>query len=129
MVRQRKGGDMTGREIEKEIRAGRTSNQLFVKWWRKENDFIDCELVDTFLASVGSGDEFEGYELLTMDQMWEALKGFDPKGVSRGEKEGQEVIYWEQTLADGTTKNRICPYTPDSLISIYDAVTKGNPVD
>ena len=120
---------MTGREIEKEIREGRNANQLFIRWWRKENDFVDYELVDSFLSSVGSGDEYAGYELLTMDQMWEALKGFDPAGVSRGEKGGEEVVFWEQKLADGTTRNRICPYTPDSLISIFDAVTKGNPVD
>ncbi|ABB30362.1 hypothetical protein GeomeDRAFT_2738 [Geobacter metallireducens RCH3] len=120
---------MTGREIEKEIRDGRKADQPFIKWCRKENDFVDYELVNSFLASVGSGDEFASYELLTMDQMWNVLKEFDPKGVSRGEKGGEEVIFWEQTLADGTTKNRACPYTPDSLISVFDAVTKGNPVD
>lgn len=120
---------MTGREIEKEIRAGRTTDQLFIRWCRKENDFADYELLDSFLASVGSGDEFASYELLTMDQMWEALKEFDPAGVTRGEKGGEEVIFWEQKLADGTTRNRICPYYPDSLMSVFDAVTKGNPVD
>ncbi|WP_298439250.1 hypothetical protein [Geobacter sp.] len=120
---------MTGRDIMNEIRTGKRGDQHFIRWWRKENDFVDYELVDSFLAGARHDDEFSGYELLTMEQMWEALREFDPQGVSRGEREGQEVIYWEQTLPDGSTKNRICPFAPDSLISIFDAVTRGNPVD
>lgn len=83
---------MTGREIVKEIGTNRKSDQTFIKWCRKENDFADYELVDRFLASAGTSDEYAGYELLTMEQMWEVLKNMDPKGVSRGEKEGAEVI-------------------------------------
>lgn len=120
---------MTGREIIKQVRTEKRADQHFIKWWRKENDFVDFELAETFVENAAPDDEFSGYELLTMEQMWEALKEFDPSGVSRGEREGQPVIYWEQKLADGSTKDRICPFAPDSLISVFDAVTRGNPVD
>ncbi|RNC68152.1 MAG: hypothetical protein ED859_11330 [Desulfuromonadales bacterium] len=120
---------MTGRELEKQIQAEKQGDQHFVRWWRKENDFVDFELIDSFLANLKHDEEFAGFELLTMDQMWNALKEFDPEGVSRGTREGQEVIYWDQEKPDGTVKSRTCPYTPDSLISVFDAVTKGNPVD
>lgn len=120
---------MTGREIMKQVRTEKQADQHFIKWWRKENDFLDYELVESFLADAKPDDEFSDFELLTMEQMWETLKEFDPLAVSRGEREGQEVIFWEQKLRDGSTKSRICPFTPDSLISVFDALTRGNPVD
>lgn len=120
---------MTGREIINQVRTEKRADQHFIKWWRKENDFLDYELVDNFFRDARPDDEFSGYELLTTEQMWEALREFDPSAVSRGEREGQEVIFWEQKLSDGSTKSRICPYTPDSLISVFDAMTRGNPVD
>ncbi len=120
---------MTGREIVKEIGTNQNSDQPFIKWCRKENDFVDYELVDKFMANAGTSDEYASYELLTMEQMWEIVKKIDPKGVSRGEKEGAEVIFWDQKRSDGTTTSRICPFTPDSLISIVDVTTRGNPVD
>ena len=37
---------MLGREIERMLKADTSGHYQFVKWWRKENDFLDYDLVD-----------------------------------------------------------------------------------
>lgn len=120
---------MTGREIAKQILETRKGEQYFIKWWRKENDFIDFELIDTFIKNARTEEEFTGYELLSMEQLWEIARSLDPDRLSRQTTEGQESIAWQQKRDDGTTVDRVCPFTPDSLISIVDVLTKGNYVD
>lgn len=120
---------MTGRDVLKQIRIERKPEQCFIKWWRIENDFVDFELVDAFIESARNDEEFAGYELLNMEQMWETLSNLKPESLTRGKKDGQDVIFWEQEAENGSTRSRVCPYSPDSLISVFDAVTKGNYID
>lgn len=120
---------MTGRELTKRIQEVRKEDQYFIKWWRKENDFIDFELIDVFLKNARTDEEFAGFELLSMEQLWETVKALAPDRLARQTSNGSESISWEQKRDDGTTVNRVCPFTPDSLLSIVDVLTKGNYVD
>ncbi len=115
---------MTSTEIARQIREQRTSDMQFICWWRKEEDFLDYELIDRFLESAGQNLEVGGYELLTTEQMWERLEKVCGKRVMKTQKAGEALIEWD--TKGGT---RTCPYTPKSMIEIFDVETKGNVVD
>lgn len=117
---------MTGQEIITRLREGRRSDLPFIRWWRRENDFVDYELVDTFMENVRPDQEFADFELLGMEEMWEALRKVRPEGVSREKRRLGEVIVWKRA---GDAGEKVCPFTPESLISIFDAETRGNVVD
>ncbi|GFE59178.1 hypothetical protein [Geobacter sp. AOG1] len=115
---------MTTTEIAKNIRNERTSDTQFISWWRKEEDFLDYDLIDRFLENAGQNREVGGYELLTTEQMWERLEGVCGKRIMKTQKSGEPLIEWD-------TKGgvRTCPYTPKSMIEIFDVETRGNVVD
>ena len=114
---------MTAREINKQIEEQRTENQHFVKWWRKENDFLDYDLIDRFLENLSSSTELGGIELLTMDDMWSELQRF---AGTRVKKNGDQVE-WEHHGKTGT-HTQVCMYTPETIMAIFDVESKGNPV-
>lgn len=116
---------MTGKELQNELRLIDTSRQPFIKWWRKENDFADIELVGEFLRNLDPTVEFGGYELLDMEQMWDLLKQQSPKTVSRDERRREEVILWDHPSRDGQPQ-QVCPFTAESLLTIFNVETKGN---
>jgi hypothetical protein len=122
---QERGIDaMTTAEIAKTIRNERTSDMQFISWWRKEEDFLDYDLIDRFMENAGQNREVGGYELLTTEQMWDRLEKVCGKRVLKTQKAGEQLIEWD-------TKGgvRTCPYTPKSMIEIFDVETKGNVVD
>ncbi len=110
-------------EIMKEVRELRTSDQVFIKWWRKEEDWLDIDLIDRFEAE-SDNKEVGGYELMTTAQMWDELKKVCGDRVAKGEKEGQELVLWTRK-----GEQRSCPFTPESLLEIFDVETRGNYVD
>jgi hypothetical protein len=119
---------MKGSDVVRDL-AGQKTDRRFIKWWRKENDFVDYELVDDFLADARQEQEFAGYELLDLQQMWETLRRAVPGRVAR-EKYGQrEVIVWSRMAEDGTMKEEVCPFTPESVMTIFDVETRGNVLD
>jgi hypothetical protein len=118
---------MIGREVTKTIDGMRTENHKFVKWWRKENDFLDYDLLDRFLSSRDAGEEIGGVELLTMDDMWNEVKRVGGKRVNLIHEPKGDSIEWTHKVKD-TVRTDHCAYTPPALIAIYDAETRGNPV-
>ena len=115
---------MTSIEIAKQIREQRTSDMQFICWWRKEEDFLDYELIDRFLESSGQNQEVGGYELLTTEQMWERLEKVCGKRVMKTQKSGEALIEW-----NGERGFKTCAFTPQSIIEIFDIETRDNPVD
>ncbi|MBE9487347.1 MAG: hypothetical protein KAT62_08360 [Desulfuromonadales bacterium] len=117
---------MKGSEISKQIQQQRNENLFFVRWWRKENDFADHELLDSFLENLDPHQEFESFELLDMEQMWEILHRENPEHISRDKQLGKEVILWERPEKEGEEGHVVCPFTPESIMTIFDVETKGN---
>jgi hypothetical protein len=118
---------MRGLEITKAINGIRTENHKFVKWWRKENDFLDVDLLERFLENRNFGDEIGGVELLTMDDMWNEVKRVGGRRVKLIHEAKGDSIEWTHKVK-GTDRTDHCAYTPPALIAIYDAETRGNPI-
>ncbi len=123
---ERKGDAMKGRDILKELKKTRDPSLGFIKWWRKENDFVDYELIENFLRDAREDQDFAGYELLTKEEMWRILKEVRPEGVELDKRRGEEVILWDRA---GGKDAQVCPYTAASIMTIFDVETRGNVID
>lgn len=120
---------MTGNELIKQLNEQRKDDHKFVKWWRKENDFVDIELFDTFFASVKASDQFEGFELLDMNQLWEIVKRLCADRVTRAVHGTEEMITWERPDDQGAVRKISCSFAPEFLMQIFDVETKGNYIE
>ncbi|HAD03328.1 MAG: hypothetical protein A2091_13390 [Desulfuromonadales bacterium GWD2_61_12] len=119
---------MRGLEILKELQNTALVNHPFVRWWRPENDFCDYDLVERFRSTLGSGEEFGGFELLTMQEMWDELKRITGERVSRYRKsQSGDMIEWRHLEVDGMRVD-VLPYSAETMIAIFDAETRDNPV-
>ena len=119
---------MRSDEIIQGIKQGQREGKAFIKWWRSENDFTDYELFDNFIQRANSGHEFAGYELLDVEQMWEVLKRWKPNGLKRNRTDKGEKIKWLKKGADGVLDLQTCPFTPKSIMFIFDYETRGDVV-
>lgn len=119
--------DMRGHEVTSTINGMRTENHQFVKWWRKENDFLDYDLLDRFMKNTNQGVEIEGMELLTMDDMWREVKRIGGQRINLIHAEQGDSIEWVHSVKD-TIRRDHCAYSPTALLAIYDVETDGNPV-
>jgi hypothetical protein len=114
-------------DILKEINMTLTSKHLFVKWWRKESDFVDYDLLDRFLSELSSEDDIGGIALLTMGEMWEELKRVCGDKVRLVQGEHGKIIGWLHESKDGL-KSCTCDYSPENLLKIFDTESRGNPI-
>lgn len=118
---------MKEQEAAQRIRQMRTDRHQFVKWWRREEDFLDYELIDHFVGSVAENREIEGFQLLTMDEMWHELHRIGAQ-VEKRSGPGGDKLEWVHKGRSGM-RTMTCDYTPQSLLAIFDVETRGNPVD
>ncbi|HEX8960867.1 MAG TPA: hypothetical protein VF775_04775 [Geobacteraceae bacterium] len=116
---------MKGEDIVRQVADGRKEGQFFIRWWRKEEDWLDFDLIDTFLANAKPDEEIGGYDLLTMEEMWEYVRKVGGNRVARTTRKGEEVILWQKE----PDKETVCQFTPDSLLKIFDVESRGNYVD
>jgi len=114
---------MKGREIISQVMMKLTTDRPFIKFWRKENDFLDYDLVDRFIENVTPDEEIGGIELLTMEEMWNEVKRIAGKRVNLT----NEMLEWTHPDKNGESR-RVCPYTPESLLDIFNSETRGNPI-
>lgn len=119
---------MKGREVIATLNDKRGEKDCFVKWWRKEEDFLDFDLVDRFIENSSGSEEIGGIDLLTMDQMWNELKRVSGTRVTILSDVDGDKVRWVHRGKTGL-RTELCPYTPETLMTIYDIETKGNPVD
>lgn len=119
---------MRGHEILTTLDGRRNEEHRFVKWWRKENDFLDYDLIDRFIENTGGSDEIGGIELLTMNDMWHEIKRIGGTRVALKHDASGDKVIWSHKGKTGLHENT-CPFTAETLQEIYDVETKGNPVD
>ena len=119
---------MLGLEIESMLKADRSGHYQFVKWWRKENDFVDYDLIDNFMARLSDSEEFDGIELLTMDDMWQEVQRVAGARVKKIHEKSGDSVEWEHAGKTGIHR-KVCVYCPETLMTIFDVETRGNPVD
>jgi len=119
---------MRGSEVIKTLNERRTDKYCFVKWWRKEEDFLDYDLIDRFLDNAKGTEEFGGIDLLTMDDMWKEVRRVSGSRVTLLHDPNGDRVEWVHKGKTGIRKN-VCAFTPETLMEIFDVETKGNPVD
>lgn len=117
---------MTSYELTKAIREQRGSDHSFIKFWRKEEDFLDFDLLDRFLGNLKDDQAIDGFELLNADAMWDQVRKVAGSVVTRTVKEGKEILLW--TDVQGTVTKEL-PFNEESLIAIFDAETDDSYVD
>jgi hypothetical protein len=117
---------MRSNEVVREIRSRPGHGQEFIRWWRKENDFADYELIGSFMQNSRSDHEIGGYELLDIEQMWQALLRWAPKGLVRVNTSKGEVLEWTKTGLDRNTHTYICSFSAETLMMIFDEQTRGD---
>lgn len=118
---------MTAEEIRDAISRQPDENVRFIKWWRKENDFVDYELVESFLDRLESGQSFSGFELLDMEQMLAVLNRWPDVDVSVEHRTHGDFIHWEHQ-ENGRKVVEQLPYTAASLMHIFDRETGGDTI-
>ncbi|PLX75618.1 MAG: hypothetical protein C0615_07785 [Desulfuromonas sp.] len=116
---------MRGSDIIRELETRQQSGQPFIRWWRRENDFADYELLKDFRKRVEPNQEFEGFELLDIESMWKTLVKQSTHRLARDKRKGVEVIIWEHEDTEGYVKEQVCPFSPDAVMTIFDVETKG----
>ena len=119
---------MRGREILSAVNDRRTDKHCFVKWWRKEEDFLDYDLIDRFVENTRGNEEIGGIDLLTMDDMWHELNRVGGGRVRLLHNSAGDVVEWVHKGRKGMSTH-LCSYTPETLLRIFDSETRGNPVD
>ncbi len=118
---------MRGSEILRAIDSRPLTGQEFIRWWRRENDFADYELIDDFRERVDGTQEFEGFELLDLEGMWKELVRLSPDPLSRQKRtKGGDVIIWKHRDADGRMTEETCPFNAETVMKIFDAETRGD---
>jgi hypothetical protein len=92
---------MTGYELKQSLMNKDADSRCFIKWWRKENDFADYELIDRFLENLTPEREFEVFELLSMDDMYKELKRHASKRIWTEKYKGEPMLHWKHLGGDG----------------------------
>jgi hypothetical protein len=120
---------MNGKEVRTRINQHRRPEHCIVKWWRKENDFVDYELLERFLEACKPDEEFAEYELLDLEQMWAALAATTTDKMEREPRRGQEVVVWQRLDSEGRKEFKEFPFAPGALLAVFDEITRGNVIE
>lgn len=115
-------------EILRTIKDRRDESHCFIRWWRKENDFLDYDLIERFTNNATGNNEIGGFDLLTMEDMWGELQRVSTTPVKLVHDASGDKVEWVHKGKSGVT-TQVCLYTPETLMTIFDVETKGNPVD
>lgn len=118
---------MKGNEILKVLDEQRNKEHKFIKWSRKEDDFVDYDLIERFIDNFSGSTELDNISLLTMEEMWHELQRLAGKRVQLVSGSAGDSVEWVHHGKKGTTTQN-CPYTAENLMTIFDIESKGNPV-
>ncbi|MDT8419934.1 MAG: hypothetical protein RQ754_05850 [Desulfuromonadales bacterium] len=117
---------MRANDIVREICMHPQESREFIRWWRKENDFADYELLNSFFTHATEDQEIDGYELLDKEQMWRELLRWGVAGIERVKTRKGEMIERTRRGKDGTEHTYQCPFNAETLMLIYDEETRGD---
>lgn len=112
--------NLTTGEVIEQIFIQRKPEHCFIKTWETGHSFIDIDLIDRFITKGKKDRAIEGFELLNLEQTWQALIDLDPDNLNRVKTGTGEVIEWLWTAADGTEKKTVYPFTPEGIMTIID---------
>jgi len=112
--------NITRSEIIEQIAARRTVKQFFIKSWETGHTFVDFDLIERFINRHGHERPLEGFELLDMEQMWQALIQLDQDKLQRVKRGESEVIEWTWQDKDSLEKKTVYPFTPAGIMTIID---------
>ena len=111
---------MTGNEVAERIRAQRTTAHCCVKSWGADHKLVDFELIEPFMKKLRGEDAFEGFELLDLEQLWEALAELDPDKLTREKTAAGEAISWVWTDQSGKEIKTTFPFSPEGIMTIMN---------
>ena len=117
---------MTGYELKRDLMANPSEGRHFIKWWRRENDFAGYELIDDFLQNLNPDSQFEGYQLLTMDEMWAELKRHASNRVWMEQHRGMPEVHWRHMGSDGHMREDHYRFSPEVLMALFEKETHGD---
>lgn len=112
--------NLTRREVIEQISAQRQATQFFIKSWETGQTYVDFDLIERFISRQGQERPIEGFELLDMEQMWQALIELDPDRLQRVKRGEGEVIKWLWQDKSGAEKKTVYPFTPTGIMTIID---------
>lgn len=111
--------NLTRDEVIEQIASRRREGECFVRSWEEGHSFVDIDLIDRFVAA-GKGRAIEGFELLDLEQTWQALIDLDPDKLTRVKRNGEEVIEWQWRDSQGRERTTVYPFTPEGIMTIID---------
>lgn len=124
---------MQGYDLVKRVEKEREKhpNNIIIKWWRREEDWIDFDLVSRFLETLNYASDIGGFTLIDEEEMWRTLQRRCGNRVTKEQHNGKWVLHYtppknaelEEPLPPEL------PYTPDNMIKVLDIETGGNYVD
>ncbi|HEY5975746.1 MAG TPA: hypothetical protein VIU41_13485 [Geobacteraceae bacterium] len=117
---------MTPYEVKKAIAERKQPEHLFIKWWRNEEDFLDFDILDQFVAEIRDDQKIDGFDLVKMEEMWEYVQKVAGTKVRLADKNGDRVVLWSDPQ-NMVTKE--LPYNAETLLTIFDAETEDNFID
>lgn len=123
---------MQGYELVRKIRNEREvhPNGIFIKWWRREEDWIDFDLVSRFLENLDSGSDIGGFELIDQEEMWRTIERRCEGRAVKVQRDGDWVVKWNPPKgAEIDERLPEYPYSPETLLKILDVETNYNYVD
>lgn len=123
---------MQGYELVKKIQTEKSEHpdQIFIKWWRNEEDFVDFDLVSRFLETYDYGSELGGFQLIGMDEMWQIVESRSKGRASKIKSDDHLVVRWTPPAgAEDVERRDEYPYTPETLLTVLDAETGDNYID
>ena len=117
---------MTGYELRKSLESKAADDCCFIKWWRKENDFADYELISDFLEHLHPENEFEGFALMNMDDMYNELKRYAADRVWLEKHKSEKLLHWQHRGSDGQSREDTYRYSPEVLMALFERETHGD---
>jgi hypothetical protein len=117
---------MNGSELLHSLEKQRGAQHHFMKWWREDKDVPTIELLDTFLDRAKVGDQFSGFKLLDMEEMWEIVRQRCAGRAERAVCNNKEVLVWERAAQTGGPQRVTSLFSPESLIKVFDLETEGD---
>lgn len=110
---------MTGYELMRKLMFADTYDRCIIKWWREGSDSADYELLDRFLQHLAPQDEFDGFELLGVDELWQELKRHDSTHVWMEEQKGEPILHWQYVDGNGRLKEEVYHCSDHGIMAFF----------
>lgn len=111
---------MRYQDLETSVSLRRQPQDCFIKWWGRDDTNADYGLIDIFLSRGEEVGEVAGFDLLSLEQMWQVFIAISPDRLTRKRQGGQEVIEWNWTDRQWQDHTGTYPFTPEGLMQLLE---------